>query len=188
MGDERTYYEVLQVSPDAATEVITSAYRTLMSKLRRHPDLGGDEKEASLINRAYEVLSDSGQRVAYDLTLVSNRSPTVKRRKRREDFIEKRRAQRQPSNATVSYCVEHDARWYPARVRDFSKLGVRLQSHEPFFEGKHVVIAPTNVAATAFHGTVRWTRMFHPSVFERIYEAGIEFSDQISDIDQRLSI
>ncbi len=90
-------------------------------------------------------------------------------------------------DATVSFCIGHNSRWHPARVKDVSDLGIRLRSHAPFAIGEHLVIAPTNLAAQAFHGTVRWTRMFHPSVFERIYEAGIEFPDQITDIDQRLA-
>lgn len=40
----------------------------MMQKLRMHPDLGGDDWNASLINEAYEVLTDSNHRAAYDKT------------------------------------------------------------------------------------------------------------------------
>jgi len=59
-------YQVLQVDPKARPELIKSAYRTLMRASRLHPDLGGDEKQAVLINRAYEVLSDPDRRREYD--------------------------------------------------------------------------------------------------------------------------
>lgn len=64
--NRRNYYRLLQVQPDAATEVIKASYRTLMQKLRIHPDLGGDDWDATLINEAYTVLSDPVRRARYD--------------------------------------------------------------------------------------------------------------------------
>jgi curved DNA-binding protein CbpA len=64
--NRRNYYRLLQVQPDAATEVIKASYRTLMQKLRFHPDLGGDDWNATLINEAYGVLSDPACRARYD--------------------------------------------------------------------------------------------------------------------------
>lgn len=179
----RTYYDILRVSPDAETEVIEAAFKTLMTRLKKHPDLGGDVEEAKLINEAREVLTDPARRSHYDSTL-SKRNTTEKT----ADILEQRRAPRHEINSTVSYCISHDLKWYPARVRDVSVLGVRIQSHSALVSGEHVVIAPSNLAAPAIHGTVRWARSFHPSVFERVYEAGIEFSDQIQDVETRFSV
>ena len=67
--NRRNYYRILHVQPDAHEAVIRMAYRTLMQKLRAHPDLGGDGATASLINEAYAVLSDPDQRAAYDAQL-----------------------------------------------------------------------------------------------------------------------
>jgi curved DNA-binding protein CbpA len=64
--NRRNYYRILHVQPDAPAEVIKSSYRTLMQRLRMHPDLGGDHWNASLINEAYTVLMDPDQRAAYD--------------------------------------------------------------------------------------------------------------------------
>jgi DnaJ-class molecular chaperone len=50
--NRRNYYRILHVQPDAPTEVIKSSYRTLMQRLKMHPDLGGDHSEAALINEA----------------------------------------------------------------------------------------------------------------------------------------
>lgn len=60
------YYEILQVHPRASPEMVKKAYRTLMGELGGHPDLGGDEERAKLINEAYAVLGDPDLRRAYD--------------------------------------------------------------------------------------------------------------------------
>jgi len=66
MDNRRNYYRILHVQPDAPDEIIRSSYRTLMTTLRRHPDLGGDHLTATIINEAYAVLSDPEKRTAYD--------------------------------------------------------------------------------------------------------------------------
>jgi hypothetical protein len=71
----RDYYAVLQVHPDADTEVIEAAYRQLMKK--HHPDLAGDDPQrisehlarAKALNEAYSVLRNPGQRRQYDINL-----------------------------------------------------------------------------------------------------------------------
>lgn len=50
------------------------SYRTIMQKLKKHPDLGGDEWDASVINEAYAVLSDAKLRAAYDERLLRERT------------------------------------------------------------------------------------------------------------------
>jgi curved DNA-binding protein CbpA len=67
--NRRNYYRILHVQPDAPDTMIRTAYRTLMQKLRQHPDLGGDGATATLINEAYAVLSDPDRRAAYDMQL-----------------------------------------------------------------------------------------------------------------------
>ena len=66
MRNRRNFYRVLQVQPDAPYEIIKASYRTLMQKLKAHPDLGGDEWNAAVINEAYAVLSDAEKRKKYD--------------------------------------------------------------------------------------------------------------------------
>jgi curved DNA-binding protein CbpA len=63
---EVDYYEILQVHPRASQEMVKKAYRTLMGEMGGHPDLGGDEERAKLLNEAYTVLSDPDLRRAYD--------------------------------------------------------------------------------------------------------------------------
>jgi curved DNA-binding protein CbpA len=68
--NRRNLYRLLQVQPDAPLPVIKASYRVIMSSLRAHPDLGGDEEQAALINLAYSVLSDPDKRAAYDRLLA----------------------------------------------------------------------------------------------------------------------
>jgi hypothetical protein len=71
MGREnrRNYYRIMHVQADAPVEIIRSSYRTLMQRLKMHPDLGGDHWDAALINEAYAVLSDPDKRADYDRQL-----------------------------------------------------------------------------------------------------------------------
>ena len=66
MDNRRNYYRILHVQPGAPTEIIRASYRTLMQRLRAHPDLGGDHWNATVINEAYSVLSDPLKRARYD--------------------------------------------------------------------------------------------------------------------------
>lgn len=67
MATKRDYYEVLGVSRDASDAEIKKAYRKLSKQY--HPDInkeqGADEKFKE-ISEAYEILSDSQKRAAYD--------------------------------------------------------------------------------------------------------------------------
>lgn len=75
--NRRNYYRVLHVQPEAPLEVIRASYRTLMSTLRQHPDLGGDTAAAALLNEAYAVLKDPVRRARYDASLVARRQRTA---------------------------------------------------------------------------------------------------------------
>ena len=65
------HYDTLEVSPKASAEVIRAAYKSLMQ--RHHPDKQADaannSDRATHIAQAYAVLSDPGQRAAYDQTI-----------------------------------------------------------------------------------------------------------------------
>ena len=63
--ERRNLYRILYVQPEAPPEIITAAYRCLMSQLRTHPDGGGEEK-AERIRQAYAILRDPVKRRAYD--------------------------------------------------------------------------------------------------------------------------
>ena len=74
MNNRRNLYRILHVQPEAPLEIIKASYRSLMTKLKVHPDLGGDHEPAVLINQAYAVLSDPVKRKQYDQMLCSRKS------------------------------------------------------------------------------------------------------------------
>ena len=69
----KNYYDLLEVTPKASTEVIEKAYKVLVRKY--HPDLyQGEERiyaeeKIKDLNEAYRVLSSSFLREQYDLEL-----------------------------------------------------------------------------------------------------------------------
>lgn len=67
MPSQPDYYAILEVSPSASPEVITSAYRSLARKYHpdanRSPEAGAKMKA---INAAYDVLGDRDKRATYD--------------------------------------------------------------------------------------------------------------------------
>ena len=71
--NKHNYYRILFVQPDAPIEVIRASYRTLMQKLKQHPDLGGKHWNASVINEAHQVLIDDTRRRAYDRVLFGEK-------------------------------------------------------------------------------------------------------------------
>jgi curved DNA-binding protein CbpA len=74
MNNRRNFYRILHVQPEAPLEVIKASYRSLMTKLKLHPDLGGDHESAVLINQAYAVLSDPQRRRQYDEILNARKN------------------------------------------------------------------------------------------------------------------
>ncbi len=77
MQERRNYYRILQAQPDAPAEVIRGNYRTLLQKLRIHPDLGGSDRDAASVNLAYQTLRDPVRRAAYDRELLARYSVRV---------------------------------------------------------------------------------------------------------------
>lgn len=71
----KNYYDLLQVSPTASTEVIDSAWKALIRQC--HPDSAGDnpkkkreyEERSRELNQAHDVLSDKKKRASYDTSL-----------------------------------------------------------------------------------------------------------------------
>jgi len=68
--DDKNYYDLLQVRPNASGDEIRRAYRNLMQKSRQHPDLGGDSRSAALLNKAYATLTNPARRAEYDARIA----------------------------------------------------------------------------------------------------------------------
>lgn len=97
------YYEVLQISPTAQSEIIKAAYRQL-SKIY-HPDVSNfNEKKFILIKEAYDVLSDKSKRYDYDVLWREN--------KRGNDYTEEANmAQENPSIPLHNYKRGNPSKW-----------------------------------------------------------------------------
>lgn len=69
-----SYYELLKIERDASPHVIKSAYKSLA--LKYHPDrrCGGEPSDLSMsmLNQAYEILSDPEKRKNYDDILLTS--------------------------------------------------------------------------------------------------------------------
>jgi DnaJ-class molecular chaperone len=73
--EQRTYYELLEVSELASTETIRAAYRSLSKRF--HPDnkKTGNEERFKMLTEAHECLIDGGKRKDYDRELQRSRTP-----------------------------------------------------------------------------------------------------------------
>ena len=60
-----THYDYLELPPGASAARVEAAYQTIRQRLNGH----SDAKLVALIDAAYTVLSDAGQRHAYDQEL-----------------------------------------------------------------------------------------------------------------------
>ena len=110
MTNRRNHYRILHVQPDAPVELIKASYRTLMHKLKNHPDLGGDHETAVAINAAHETLTDTCKRLAYDKQLFadSNKSSvsqqhSSQRSNTSDQTSNTTRSARQPQTAPPDY-------------------------------------------------------------------------------------
>ncbi len=70
-ADWKNYYQILQVSPDARPGEITAAYRRLARLYSQLVSERPDENQSFFVRltdiyQAYQVLSDSPRRAAYD--------------------------------------------------------------------------------------------------------------------------
>jgi len=165
------------VNPLADEKTIRSAYRTLMFKCRCHPDLGGQEEIARKINEAYDTLTNPEKRQKYDKTL----DPEIfSQKKLFSEFVEKRRIPRVSVNFTTTYS-KMGCPPKTARILDLSALGCKMQTEERIKEGTKVAI---NINGYLVNGWTRWKRVFHPSLFQRIHECGIEFEHEFEEIEK----
>lgn len=171
----RTHYDILGITNSAPPEIIAAVYRAWMRAMKIHPDLGGDEELARLINQAYDVLKDPKRRAAYDAWLV--RQPGGA-------FNEKgRRALRTAVDAPVAYCPAPGSDWHPARAVDASLLGLKIRTDRDLVIGMHLSIAFPGSATPAVEAVVRWSK----SVGD-MSEAGVEFFEPLPDIIRRLGV
>jgi len=69
MVKDTTYYDYLELTPDASDNDVKKAYRRLV--MESHPENGGDETKFKQISEAFEVLSNLEKRQQYDDTGIA---------------------------------------------------------------------------------------------------------------------
>ncbi len=172
------YYAVLQVSMDASQQSVKRAWKTLLQKMGKHPDLGGSDEEAALINEAYTVLKDPLRRAAYDrlymayvVTHDTPEQPTAsklngqnRRRVKRINYVNEIYVQKPNSDASES-----------AQTQDISLYGIRLRTKQKLKSNDMLQISFAQDPGFAIQGTVQWHRMIPQRFGDPIYEAGLEF-------------
>lgn len=67
MSPQRSYYELLDIEPDAKLDAIALGYQRALEALAREHDT--DPATRAALRKAFEVLSDPIQRMSYDLTV-----------------------------------------------------------------------------------------------------------------------
>ena len=108
----KNYYDLLEVTPKASTEVIEKAYKVLVKKY--HPDLyQGEERiyaeeKIKELNEAYKVLSSSFLREQYDLELekeksfnntnTSNNRKTIENKQKTDSYITEKNINNEQTN------------------------------------------------------------------------------------------
>lgn len=120
-AERRNLYRILHVQPEAPLEVIRASYRTLMSTLRSHPDLGGDPEAAARINNAYAVLTDPERRRAYDQALSQPAMPAPS--------AKAGPAARQAAAAQAPVVISDPAAWMADRACPFCRLALPSTLH-----------------------------------------------------------
>lgn len=171
------YYAILHVPQQAKAADIKHAWKSLLQKSRKHPDLGGNEEEAQLINEAYSVLKDPLRRAAYDRIHVGHvvgaaeipidHTPpdhNNRRRVQRADYVNEIFLQRPNSSET-----------WTGQSQDISLYGVKLRSLEKIKAAETVTVSFAQDPGFTIQGTVRWQRMIPQRFGKPVYEAGVEF-------------
>ncbi len=171
MDNRRNYYRILQVQPDAPLEIIRASYRALMRTLKQHPDLGGDNWNASIINESYETLSDFRKRAIYDRKFLKEKlfrnSPVEGMRN--ADL--RRHVLRMKKSGELMYNTKWPDRFRKAAMIDLSTRGVRFRCLERLDHNTMIKLSSPILEATAKISNTRAVRSDEMTY----YTVGAEF-------------
>lgn len=184
MAPRPDYYQVLQVSPKADPAIVKAAYYTQLRILKKHPDLGGSHEESLLLNEAYEILSNPGQRREYDKQfykgLVSHASapepnpfvPEMELRRATRVVFQNRFQIRQAKSGPLGLSK---GEWIPAQFCDISLTGACFRTLKAFQKGDAVELNISDNPALKPAAKICWMRSVPQRFGPPIYEGGVEF-------------
>lgn len=147
---EKNYYDILEISKNASSEIVEKAYKTLVKKY--HPDLQEEnlkqeyENKLKLINEAYEVLSDEQKRNQYNLELQKKENLNNKNTHQNsekyiyQDIGEKVKQARQQAEEQKKYEQEYNAKinnainkaYHDAYIQDLKNRGYKIKYKKTF--------------------------------------------------------
>jgi curved DNA-binding protein CbpA len=181
MDEDRTYYDILELSPDASSLDIKKAYRRLA--LQHHPDRNGGSLESTErfkeIGQAYDCLSDAVKKYDYDANLrreQQQRMYNATNRFANATSSSNHHSQQWPSSPTPTQNFHGGSRVSPilrpyhAGRSQFSDYDAFAQfdrnfSHDPFFQ-------------EAFRGIdEEFARRFQPPQQSTTHNGGLERSE-----------
>ncbi|MBI4125754.1 MAG: PilZ domain-containing protein [Deltaproteobacteria bacterium] len=179
MAGNRDYYQILQISPKADPAIVKAAYYAHLKTLKKHPDLGGDHEEASLINEAYEILGDSERRRQYDQQFLKGfaseaSAPEPNPFSPQEELRKHRRFIFQNSFSYRSRAWRN-GKWVAAHFRDISLSGACFRSREVFKKGETLELDVSDHPNIKIPAEVRWVRPIPHRFGPPVYEGGVEF-------------
>lgn len=175
---KRDYYQILQISCQADPAIIKAAYYTHLKVLKKHPDLGGTEEGAKLLNEAYEVLSDAAKRHEYDKKLLDNVVSIARNHEQENPFTpsqEQRTAMRIAFSQVFQFRQYPKGIWFDAQFRDISLKGACFRSVGKFREGDLVELEMSKAPHVWAVGKTRWARLLPQRFGPLLHEGGIEF-------------
>lgn len=137
--EERTFYEVLEVSIEASALEIKKAYRQLA--LKHHPDRNGGSLESTErfkeIGEAYDCLSDPVKKYDYDSSLRQQQKERMYGGGARPaDSSSLNQNSGRPSVSTATTNTKRPSRGYPRQRPDFDAFAQfdRHFRQDPFFQ------------------------------------------------------
>ena len=178
MAHQRDYYQILQISPQADPAVVKAAYYTHLRVLKKHPDLGGSHEEATLLNEAYEILSDPSRRKAYDQKMLWEKNSPRSAASSAINVSHPDQEQRRAVRLFFQYAFRFRRTgkdWVEGQFQDISKLGACLRSLEKFKLGEMLELDISQDPLVRATAKVRWVRLLPQKFGSPLYEGGIEF-------------
>lgn len=177
MEGERNYYQVLHISPKADPAIVKAAYYTHLKTLKKHPDLGGDHDVATLINEAYEILSDPEKRRAYDKQFLKGMASEASALEPNpfQPYHELRRAPRVIFQNVFRFKRKSNSHWFEAQFRDISVAGACFRAPESFKKGDALQFDLCDHPLVQIQAKVCWVRLVPQRFGPPLYEGGVEF-------------
>ena len=173
----KDYYAILEVPPDASQEEIRAQYRFVLQAW--HPDRfvntshkGRAEKKTKEINEAYEVLTDTKKRQAYDRKRPSYREDAV-----RSEYESQRSAQeamRKYAEAEVVRIRAEDEHPCP-----FCAESIRIDSVACQFCGSRIVVLGHIYRRASTDLGLRWALAFSIYDFLLKYWNGYHMAQEL---------